>query len=127
MLLSRRCHLDEWGTGTVVRSGTEVISEKDESSNEMPRWLEATSGFWKSSPSGPKSLIVNSGKIIQNGGRVLKVPLKVTGRNKMGLKSAIFTYWYKRKYVYIFCRIESRFQEKVEMKTEQRVNLNATL
>ena len=60
-----------------MRSGTEIISEKDESSNEMPRWLEATSGFLKSSPSlGPESSIANSFKTIQNGGGVLKVPLK---------------------------------------------------
>ena len=59
-----------------MRSGTEITSEKDESSNEIPRWLEATSGFLKSSPSGPESSIIYSGKIIQNGGGVLKVPLK---------------------------------------------------
>ena len=59
-----------------MRSGTEIISLKDESSNAMPRWLEATSGFLKSSPSSPESSIANSGKTIQNGGGVLKVPLK---------------------------------------------------
>ena len=57
-----------------MRSGTEITSEKDESSNEMPRWLEAMSGFLKSSPS--ESSIDYSGKIIQNGGGVLKVPNK---------------------------------------------------
>ena len=59
-----------------MRSGTEITSEKDESSSEIPRWSEAMSGFLKTSPSGPESSIVYSGKIIQNGGRVLKVPLK---------------------------------------------------
>ena len=59
-----------------MSSGTEITSEKDESSNEMPRWLEAMSGFLKSSPSGPESSIDYSGKIIQNGGGVLKVPNK---------------------------------------------------
>ena len=41
-----------------------------------PRWFEATRGFLKLSPSGPKFPIVYSGKIIQNGGGVLLVPLK---------------------------------------------------
>ena len=59
-----------------MRSGTEITSKKDKSSNEMPRWLEATSGFLKSSPSSPESSLVYRGKIIQNGGGVLKVPLK---------------------------------------------------
>ena len=51
-----------------------------------PRWLEATSGhaFLKSSPSGPEFPIVYSGKIIQNGGGVLLVPLKSDGKKQDG-------------------------------------------
>ena len=67
-----------------MRSGSEITSEKDKSSNEMPRWLEATSGFLKSSPSGPESSVLYSGKIIQNGGEVLKVPLKSDWKKQDG-------------------------------------------
>ena len=49
-----------------MRSGTEITSEKDKRSNEMPRWLEATSSFLKSS--GPEFPTVYGGKIIQYGG-----------------------------------------------------------
>ena len=49
-----------------------------------PKWFEATSGFMKSSTSGPEFPIVYSGKIIQNGGEVLLVPLKSDWKKRDG-------------------------------------------
>ena len=71
-MLSSGCHFEEWGIQLYWSlEVAEITSENEESSNEMetefhdrprPRWLEATSVFLKSSPSGPEFPIVCSGK-----------------------------------------------------------------
>ena len=69
-----------------------------------PKWFEATSGFMKSPPSGPEFPIVCSGKIIQNGGGVLLVPLKSDWKEQDGSeiwKRHILTK--KKENMFFFC------------------------
>ena len=131
MLLSRAwCYFKEWGIeqlwGLEVRKTKALMKWRQFHDRPQPRWLpEATSGFLKSSPSGPEFSLVYGGKIIQNGGR--KCYTSVTKKwleETRWVWNMETSHTDKENMLFFFCWIECQFQEKLEKEKEWRVNLN---